>query len=334
MRLINIVFSPSFFPRFRELNDRKSRHDHESGNIPGSFWKDVAEEYGMIFESCGDDNINVCSLSAEEQNNANINCATDDDVVATDDDVVANAEVVDSNHVSDSLLVVVNHNNDSVISQLQRDPTVNLCDVDLLTSPVLAKKKVATLFKIRQKIKGSMTVSGTHSPDVYDNFLQIAMNKVNGGRSFNKDAVYYFYNRCEEYPDLDDAFQQFLDPEIRGATIDNNVSDLDNSESPSTAGWSSVVNTKRETRKEREQQVAQAIVLMGDIAPSIHEQLKQSNLVAEAAVDEARLANKVAQIANEETKRNNYIHNRIEVAKALGDVEELRKIMREMSSTK
>jgi hypothetical protein len=69
-------------------------------------------------------------------------------------------------------------------------------------------------------MKDNMTVSGTHNSDPW-NFVDIA-NKIPGGRRLPKVGVLYFYRRCEEFPDVDAAFQTFLDDSLKGSTIEVN----------------------------------------------------------------------------------------------------------------
>jgi hypothetical protein len=45
LRLVNVVFSPSFLDRFLALNDAKNRWDHETGQLVKNFWKDAAEAH-------------------------------------------------------------------------------------------------------------------------------------------------------------------------------------------------------------------------------------------------------------------------------------------------
>jgi hypothetical protein len=62
------------------------------------------------------------------------------------------------------------------------------------------------------------------------NFVETAMEKIpNAG--FTKSSVYYFYKRCESFPDIDAHFQSFLDADLIGdsASFGSSVYGLDDS---------------------------------------------------------------------------------------------------------
>ena len=65
-----------------------------------------------------------------------------------------------------------------------------------------------------------MTRSGEHNSDPW-NFVDVAMNTIPSGRQFPKVGILYFFCRCEEYPEIDAAFQTFLDESMKGSTADN-----------------------------------------------------------------------------------------------------------------
>jgi hypothetical protein len=80
------------------------------------------------------------------------------------------------------------------------------------------KKKVRSLFRIRQKMIENMKQSGIHSSDPWL-FVEAAMNHVKKETTccgITKSAAFYFYVRCEEHGDLDSKFQPFLDRQILG----------------------------------------------------------------------------------------------------------------------
>jgi hypothetical protein len=102
-------------------------------------------------------------------------------------------------------LAIVNNNNDPIIQDMIDENTYDLSDIDVMTEAVY-QKWVNLLFRIRRKMKENITISGTHDSDPW-NFIDVAMNKVPGGRPLSKVGVVYFYRRCEEFPDVDSSFQ-------------------------------------------------------------------------------------------------------------------------------
>jgi hypothetical protein len=50
LRQINVIFSSEFIERFQELNDGKTRVDHETKNIPKQFWADATLAYNDFEE--------------------------------------------------------------------------------------------------------------------------------------------------------------------------------------------------------------------------------------------------------------------------------------------
>jgi hypothetical protein len=105
----------------------------------------------------------------------------------------------------DEKIIIVNKANDPIIQDLVDEKAHDLSDVDVMT-PVVYKKRINLLFRIRRQMKDNMTVSGTHDSEPW-NFIDIAMNKIPGGRRLSKVGILYFYRRCEEFPDVDAAFQ-------------------------------------------------------------------------------------------------------------------------------
>jgi hypothetical protein len=65
VRISNIVFSHEFLDSFLKLNDTKTRADHESGEIPKAFWKEVAEAMNA---SSDDDGTALQVVIAEDDN--------------------------------------------------------------------------------------------------------------------------------------------------------------------------------------------------------------------------------------------------------------------------
>jgi hypothetical protein len=118
-------------------------------------------------------------------------------------------------------LLIVNKYNDSNIQEMVDDGNLNLSDVEVMTLNVY-KKRFNVLFRIRQEMKENMTRSGEHNSDPW-NFVDVAMNTIPSGRRFPKVGILYFFRRCEEYPEIDAAFQTFLDESMKGSTADNKM---------------------------------------------------------------------------------------------------------------
>jgi hypothetical protein len=50
-------------------------------------------------------------------------------------------------------------------------------------------------------------------------------------KSITHLAIYYFWMCCEQQPGIDKSFQPFLDPKIKGSTVDTGPIDLTKSDS-------------------------------------------------------------------------------------------------------
>lgn len=97
-----------------------------------------------------------------------------------------------------------------------------------VTTKDYLKANVRDLFKIRRRMKGNMTQSGTHDSNPW-NFIDIALDleKVSG---ITKDACFYFYLRCEEHADIDASFQPFMNSDLKGSSED--IGDAKEKEEP------------------------------------------------------------------------------------------------------
>jgi hypothetical protein len=113
---------------------------------------------------------------------------------------------------------------DPHLADLWVDDETNLQKVNNLTSTVF-RERVLDLFRIRRKMKENMTKSGTHDNDPY-NFVAPVLH---GNNQITIMAAYYFYKRCEDYPDIDASFQPFMDSRLKGSTEDLNGDDADSS---------------------------------------------------------------------------------------------------------
>ena len=194
--------------------------------------------------------------------------------------------------------------NDVYLYDLSLDREINLllC-VDQFDTEAF-RKKIMDLFKIRQKMKENMTVSGTHDSDPW-NFVECAMSGTSG---FMKVAVYYFFQRCETNSDVDSFFQPFLDPFMRGDT----VSLLDDDECTEN-----FVTPSSKKRAKRENELKSNAMLQ--------RVFEQGGTILKHLADAAEECKAAALDLRKKTS----FHARLEVAKALADQEELQKLMEE-----
>ena len=169
------------------------------------------------------------------------------------------------------------------------------------------------LFKIRRKMKENMTVSGTHDSDAW-NFVECAMSGTSG---FTKVAVYYFYQRCEANSDIDTFFQPFLDPSMRGDTVSLLDNDMGMEDFVTASSSMNSLSGRSRKRALREHDLETEVMLQ-NVFQQGGEILKQ---LADAAEER--------EAAAVDLRKKSSFHARLEVAKALGDREELLKLMEE-----
>ena len=155
-----------------------------------------------------------------------------------------------------------------------------------------------------------MTVSGTHDNAVW-NFLESAMSG-RGGSGVTKISLYYFFMRCEMIPDIDSHFQPFLHPSLLGDTVSIGEDGL------STSTVSATPTDELSARKKKSRNNDDSERFLLEIKQQGEEMLKH---LSEASQDR--------KLTLQATQRNHNFHARLEVAKALGDTEELRKLMAE-----
>ena len=115
----------------------------------------------------------------------------------------------------DEFSTLVIPENDEFLRPLASDRCINLLEVNQFETQTF-RSKVLMLFKMRRTIQQNMSVSGTHNHVVWD-FVEGALQKK-GSSGITKIALYYFYMRCEEVPDIDSHFQPFMDPSMIGDT--------------------------------------------------------------------------------------------------------------------
>ena len=171
---------------------------------------------------------------------------------------------------------------------------LDLNDAEIMTAEVM-RKKVSDLFKIRKVVQKNMTQSGTHESDPYD-FMEHAIRKSSVSRC-PPLAAFYFFIRCDDNPEIDAATQDCLDIEMEGSTSESFIDSV----------------VPRSTDRKR---AYAAIAEISETTKRIAFEMKASVRVAEEAVRNVE--------ATERRKQ------RIEIARALDDTEELRKIMKEI----
>jgi hypothetical protein len=181
---------------------------------------------------------------------------------------------------------------DTHLLNLDCDEEVNLFVFDQFET-LTFRKKITTLFKIRRIIKDNMTESGTHDSEPW-NFVGAAMKNYSG---ITKISVYYFYMRCEAHPDMDAHFQPFMDASLKGSTED--LGDVDPGP-PSSS------------KKQKTEESLAALV-------------EQSGMIMQHLKD----ANELRESNNKANQKKVKFQARLDVAKALGDTEVLRSLMKE-----
>lgn len=189
----------------------------------------------------------------------------------------------------DEMVLLVYPTTDIHLCDLPKDQSINLLMVDSFETEAF-RKKILLLFKVRRAMKENMTASGTHDSDPW-NFVEVAMKDTTG---LTKIAMYYFYMRCEENPAIDASFEPFLDANLKGTSVHIGIEFNEEASIYSSA------------TKKRKQEDAFETMLN-------HQ---------EALLDEMKNNNK-------ETKRSNNFRDRLEAAKAIGDIDKIKKLLEE-----
>jgi hypothetical protein len=331
LRQINVIFSSEFIERFQELNDGKTRVDHETKNIPKQFWADATlayndfeemeqvvntEQLGIqngVWEDVKKITLDISSTEKIKQTTSDlidildvsVNLPATNAKLAVGELLLAHAtegkegvvrEIIskfgwrsfvpvplqeerDNFHRTeeplyfDEKLIFVNKANHPILQCLIDEKEFDLADVEVMT-PDVFKKRVNLLFRIRRKMKDNMTLSGTHDSDPW-NFIDHAMNKIPGGRRLPKVGVLYFYLRCQEFPDVDAAFQIFLDDGLKGSTTDviSETGTMRRRESTESDERSS----KRAKDEKQRADAYSAVSSMNNISSLIYDEFQRSN---------------------------------------------------------
>ena len=154
-----------------------------------------------------------------------------------------------------------------------------------------------------------MTKSGTHDSDPY-NFVEVAMRGFTG---LTPISVFYFYKRCDEHPDIDSVFQPFMNDDLKGNSITLGTCDDDNT-SPSTIGSTS----KTVLFDQMDTMVKQGSQLLDLLKTSVEEQKLD------------RLDRKQEHL---DCDKRSTINSQIEIAKALGDRQELQRLSKQLKES-
>jgi hypothetical protein len=189
------------------------------------------------------------------------------------------------------------------LAELLNNKEYDLSDVDQYSSSAF-RMKILTLFKVRRAMKENMTMSGTHDNDAW-NFVEVAMR---GHSGLTKLAVYYFYMRCESHPGIDARFQPFLDSALKGSSVQLDRESPSSLESGSARGSA----TKRQKREEQLDRICEHMERHYAFMEREEERHKEQK---------------------EYMKKNSRIEQikaRIDIAKALNDMEGLRALAAEL----
>ena len=302
IRAVNVVFSDHFRDDFLSVNDRKSRRDHELRNTHKLFWYQASMAHNTVVDRPSD----IVNVSPTK--------TVIGSPLQEEDDMVLNC--------TDEFSRLMNRENDPHLADLLTDRSLNLMDFDPFETAAF-RKKILDLFKIRRCMKENMTVSGTHDNDAW-NFVECAMAKTPG---FTKVAVYYFYKQCELVEDIDCHFQPFLDGSMIGDTTSLNSSDSecgdDDDDEESSAYVTAASSTcSTSTKKRKRQRKEQEEDEKGAGMKMLLEQGKLTIHHMEEAAKRDKLRFDL------DAKKDKFFA-RLEVAKAMGDTEELEKLKRE-----
>lgn len=127
----------------------------------------------------------------------------------------AHAQYQDAEELDDEIIEIQGKDKEHILEFLSDPDQIKIKHFDNFTLPVM-KMRVRDLFKTRKNVKQMMQKSGEHDNEPF-NYMQLAVKDI---ASITVDAAYYFYMRCEEYPEIDAEFQSFMNPELKGSSED------------------------------------------------------------------------------------------------------------------
>ena len=197
---------------------------------------------------------------------------------------------------------------DPVLANLDTNEEVNLAQFDQMEMNAF-QKKCLDLFKVWSIMKENMTKSGTHDSDPY-NFVEVAMRGFTGPTPI---SVFYFYKQCGEHPDIDSVFQLFKNDNLKGNSITLGTCDNDDT-SPSTLASTSktVLFDQMDTMVQQGNQLLELLIM------SVKEQKLEWLDRKQEWMD---------------CDKRSSINSQIEIAKALGDREELQHLSNELKES-
>ena len=227
-----MVFSANFVNSLKMVNDKKSRHDHETGNTHKHFWIRAA----LAYNNRHDDDVvrNVNEVMHDTIDTAAVVASQFNAEEMEDESVNVDAALgVTKNSSTDGIVLdefslIVVPTNDPYLADLEDNKEVDLDKFEMMETSAF-RKKILDLFKICSTMKKNMMRSGTHDNDAF-NFVEVAMREFH---RFTPIAVYYFYTRCEEHTDIDCIFQPTMDESLKGNSI--SVQNEDSDSLPSSA---------------------------------------------------------------------------------------------------
>jgi hypothetical protein len=313
-RAVNVIFSEQFMDELpKTAKGDKSRRDHEARNMCEDFWIRASLAHNSIGSAAGRNIAQIKSSNdgngADEEGDgeAYSSCKSAYDLTQDIDDR-SNNEIADS--TSDPFITLVIPDDVIHFQELVKDQDINLSVVTQLTTDAF-RNMIRKLFKMRRIMKQEMTVSGTHDSDPWS-FVERAMS-AHDSSGITKISLYYFFVRCEAIPGIDESFHPLLGPACVGASADCVTEDA-----------SSLSQQTGSYKKQRTQQDA-ILDDMVDQGKALLNYLREASEDRKAAAADRRLGLQLLQ-------QKNKFHARLEVAKALGDTEELRKLMEEARS--
>ena len=234
----------------------------------------------------------------------------DDDVVEeglTEPTAVAIPEENKSTMEDEFTTLIVSYK-DPVLADLDVNEEVDLAQFEQMETNAF-RKKCLDLFKVCSIMKENMTKSGTHDSDPY-NFIEVAMRGFTG---LTPISVFYFYKRCDKHPDIDSVFQPFMNNDLKGNSITLGTCDDDNT-SPSTIASTS----KTVLFDQMDTMVKQGSQLLDLLKTSVEEQKLD------------RLDRKQEWL---DCSKRSTINSQIEIAKALGDHDELQGLSKQLKES-
>ena len=231
----------------------------------------------------------------------------DDDVVddgSMEHTAVAIPEDNESTMEDEFATLIVSYE-DPVLANLDTNEEVDLAQFEQMETNAF-QKKCLDLFKVHSIMKENMMKSRTHDSDPY-NFVKVAMRGFTG---LTPISVFYFYKRCD---DIDSVFLLFMNDDLKGNSITLGTCDDDDT-LPSTH----VSTSKTVLFDQMDTMVQQGSQLLELLKMSVEEQKLE------------RLDRKQEQM---DCDKRSTINSQIEIAKALGDREELQCLSNELKDS-